>query len=141
MSRIQVFFLILFLSAPASAQWRQIAKFMSTDDLGNPVVENTGLLYFLDHPGSPMTGFTGGDVELWKTTNGGMTWTISWNQVTAIPNGYTSFLSMSFVDSMNGWFSCGTSNPYPVCWRTTDAGNSWTPQFAENLAYLDGVGS
>ncbi|GEM_PF-447710 len=66
--------------------------------------------------------------EIWKTTDGGVSWTRVLNQ----PG--TAFRTLTFVDEMNGWVGNlgpgswvgGTFDPNPL-YATTDGGLSWSP--------------
>ena len=126
---------ILLLSTSSEAQWHQIAKFMSTDDNGDPYVEPIGLIYFINSQIGFEAGIPYG--ELWRTTDGGITWNQCWSHD---KYGDAGIMSMCFMDSVNGWFSCGASAGWPVCWHTTDAGNSWFPQYVQFPTYAGSAG-
>ena len=116
-----VVFLLLFLFAEGklNAQWQKLNSF------GRGVIS----VYFFDKEGSPNTGLLSiGDYHndslprgVWRTIDGGFTWTKSEIPVSTFP------WTFSFKDSLVGW--CGNSlldEKYPHCWKTTDGGISWT---------------
>lgn len=80
-----------------------------------PVINNSCYdLKFINQ----LTGFAGAYTGLiYKTTNGGFNWFTSFN------SGLTwNFLSLSFVDSLNGW---AIGDRYGVVAKTTNCGQSW----------------
>lgn len=72
-----------------------------------------------------VTGTVGGsaDVSIWKTTDGGATWTSQYNNPTGFGDG------IRFFDANNGFY-IGDPDPYPSTnWElltTTDGGTTWT---------------
>lgn len=66
---------------------------------------------------TPQKGFVLGGTNIYKTVNGGASWTMQ-------TLGLLTLQSLSFVDSLNGWVLGwnGTNKMF----RTTDGGNSWT---------------
>ena len=95
------------------AQWRKIADFGGES-------EYITCVYFLDLPGPPRIGFVGTGTNLYKTTDGGNTWTKEWG------TGYYSLYYVTdicFKDSMTGWFT--VFGDTDACYRTTDGGSSW----------------
>ncbi|MFI5200914.1 MAG: T9SS type A sorting domain-containing protein [Candidatus Kapaibacterium sp.] len=111
--------LLLALLIPfgnSEAQWRKIADFWTTDDLGNTIREYVTDVYFLDLPGPPRIGFAGTLNELWKTTDGGASWTSCWQ------GSGGDVWDICFKDSLTGWFVYEGLGIY----RTVDGGNSWS---------------
>ncbi len=106
-------------SAYAQEQiWNEIADF--PPGTGG---EYISCVYFLDLPGPPRIGFVGTQSNLWKTTNGGGTWTRvgGGTDSNTAPEYFVS--GICFMDTLTGWFTMtgGTD----VCYRTSDGGNSW----------------
>ncbi len=120
MRRIAFLLVLVSLSLPAEAQWKQIANFEGWDGVDS-IGECITCVYFLDLPGPPRIGFAGTGCELWKTLNGGATWSKIWGDGSAGDNYYVS--DICFKDSMTGWFCMSSSNE---CYRTTDGGIHWT---------------
>ncbi len=95
-----------------SAQWVKLK------DFGKAVVS----IYFIDLPGPPRIGFVStvgsDDVgEVWRTTDGGKTWTqCQLSLPTQIIHQFT------FKDSVIGWFASWLGYVY----KTTDGGLTWT---------------
>jgi photosystem II stability/assembly factor-like uncharacterized protein len=109
MRRIAFIIILFSLSGSAQSQWKKIADFVGTDN----VEEYVTCVYFLDLPGSPRVGFVGAGSELYKTTDGGVTFhTVCGSGVTDI----------CFKDSLTGWFS---TDGAPYCYKTTDEGETW----------------
>ncbi len=141
MRKILVTFALLLLSHSLNAQWKKIADFKG-ENQGYTFGEQVSYVYFLDLPGPPRIGFAGTQSELYKTTNGGRSWTKSWGDGMIYGQYFVS--GICFKDSLTGWFSMfGGDN---VCSRTTDGGNSWTQlnvpdssNWAEALYYCSGT--
>jgi len=115
---ILVFAAILFLNSSAAAQWKKIA------DLGGEQ-EYITCAYFLDLPGPPRIGFVGTGTNLYKTTDGGTSWTRVWGK------GYYSLYYVTdicFKDSLTGWFSIFGDTD--ACYRTTNGGNTWNEVYS-----------
>ena len=77
----------------------------------------------LDHNNALVTGYTGGDniASIFKTTNGGSSWT----KVYELAGAWVNHVEM--FDSQNG---IALGDPYNGSWliiKTTDGGNSWQP--------------
>ncbi len=97
-----------FMAQPSSAQWKKIS------DLGG---ESVSVVYFVDLPGPVRIGFVGAN-GIWKTTDGGSTW----SKCLIFP-----FIDdIVFKDSLTGWAACWYSPAWPACYRTTDGGSTWT---------------
>src|SRR4051812_25285543 len=106
MRRILPCFFLLLLATSCVAQWKKIYDFPTTDELGNPNSQPITAIYFLDLPGAPRIGYVGTETQLWKTTDGGMSWAVSWTN----PYGRASYglyyvTDICFKDTMVGWFS------------------------------------
>src|ERR1700733_14869636 len=124
----------LMLSCNSSnAQWRKVADFIDSAD-GSSELINAG--YFIDHPGPPRVGFIGTQPELWKTTDGGISWFKSW--ANDAPDYSGAFVEdISFKDSMTGWFLYSGG---PSVLRTTNGGLSWSPLTVPLPAYeVEGI--
>jgi photosystem II stability/assembly factor-like uncharacterized protein len=115
---------LIGISDISNAQWKEIGSF----EFNDPILGNIGMYitctYFL--PGVPKVGFVGTETELDKTTDGGRSWYPVWDTGGAVSGVYVS--DICFKDSLNGWFAILGSggNPPPVCFRTTDGGESWS---------------
>jgi Secretion system C-terminal sorting domain/BNR/Asp-box repeat len=124
---------ITLLSNPCFAQWRNIANFIDSSSGESEFISD---VYFIDHPGPPRVGFVGTNLELWKTTNGGTTW---FRPQTVSPPDYVGTVTdIFFKDSLTGWFTTQqgyfiSSQGCPICYRTTDGGNSWQPLYAPGI--------
>ncbi len=116
----------MLLSTNLIAQWHKIADFPCSG-FGTTIDEPILSVYFLDLSGPPRIGFTGTESELYKTTDGGISWTKVWGNGCYDLFGITD---ICFKDSLNGWFSIfdgsGTIGD-TACYRTTDGGNTWKP--------------
>ncbi len=105
--------LLLLVGSIGKAQWHKIADFGGQQ-------EYITCVYFLDLPGPPRIGFVGTGTNLYKTTNGGNSWTRVWGK------GYYSLYYVTdicFKDSLTGWFA--VFGDTDACYRTTDGGETW----------------
>ncbi|MDP4199452.1 MAG: T9SS type A sorting domain-containing protein [Bacteroidota bacterium] len=102
----------------ACAQWRKINDFVNSIDGQKEAVS---CIYFLNQLGSSGTGYLGTTPELWKTTDGGATWKISWSH--AFGYGSGGITDIVFKDSLIGWFTYLSINS--EVYRTEDGGASW----------------
>jgi photosystem II stability/assembly factor-like uncharacterized protein len=89
---------------------------------------------------SPDTGWYGnGAGKLYRTTDGGETWTQVWDQ----PG--TFIRALGFVDAQNGFLGNVGTNYYPnvtdtrPLYRTHDGGLTWTPVEANNIGIVAGI--
>ncbi|MEI8135318.1 MAG: choice-of-anchor D domain-containing protein [bacterium] len=107
-------FIILFTSV-ANGQWKMLK------DFGAEVYS----IQFLDDIKLSKIGFVGTlSGQVWRTSDGGATWALT----TTPPTLIGSVRDFSFKDSLTGWlaaFQIGSTNP--ACYKTTDAGVSWSP--------------
>ncbi|MEO6941161.1 MAG: T9SS type A sorting domain-containing protein [Candidatus Kapaibacterium sp.] len=137
MKKILLFTLVLFAFIPLKGvgQWRVLHTFHSPDSINNGFSNlRISSLYFLDLPGPPRIGFIGlttssvtdttpnSGGEVWKTTDGGLTW----GQIGPI-NDRTFFakgvFDFAFKDTLTGWLAAmGTGG---ACYKTTDGGATW----------------
>ena len=116
--------LSITIASPTGAQWRKIADFRGhDDDPTNMVHEIITCVYFLDLPGPPRIGFAGTETELYKTTDGGVTWRSVWDSGWSWDNYYVT--DICFKDSLTGWFT--VFGGQDACYRTIDGGAHWTP--------------
>jgi len=144
MRRLSLLLAILLLNSSASAQWGQAASFQTKDELGNPYEEPVTCVYFLNLPGPPRVGFAGTESELWKTNDGGISWKKVWIPSGPLESyGLYAVTDICFKDSLTGWFSIydgSGSTADTGCYRTTDAGESWTPiQVPGSITGSEGV--
>lgn len=106
--------LLLVLSAftagsAAHAQWKQLHTF------GGVV----SAVKFLGDVGLPNVGFVGSGSFVYRTADGGTTWTIALRVTGA------SASSLSFKDGQTGWCTMyGLTTGY-ACYKTTNGGTSW----------------
>lgn len=89
-----------------------------------PFVQRNDDLYFIN----PDLGWAvNGNGEIWKTTNGGLNWTLQFNSPT------TYFRSVGFIDSLKGFAGnlgteeFGGATDTNLIYRTINGGNTWTP--------------
>jgi photosystem II stability/assembly factor-like uncharacterized protein len=137
------------LSAPSNnVVWALIANsalFRSTDK-GNaweqrslPAAIGGGLLEasFVDdrkgwllHPGVAASQCSDAGAEIWRTTDGAMTWQRVANvdqQNQASGLGFSQCKeSLSFVDATHGFVAAGDGNFSPTIYRTADGGKTWS---------------
>ncbi len=120
MRKVCIAFIWLLLSTTAgSSQWRMIRDFYYAPyNIYLPVT----CVYFMDFPGPPRIGFVGAGSELWKTTDGGTSWSEPWHD-TSGESGEDEIADISFNDSLIGWFTFDGADA--EVWRTEDGGNSW----------------
>ena len=120
MARTITFILVTvaLLTSSANAQWRKVRDFIDSTSGINELIT---CVYFMDLPGPPRIGFVGTESELWKTTDGGISWKDVWPQPMA---GSAYVIDICFKDSLTGWFS------YPgAVYRTDDGGDFWYPVY------------
>ncbi|MCY7409025.1 MAG: hypothetical protein LH473_02035 [Chitinophagales bacterium] len=85
-------------------------------------------LYFLDNN----TGFISGHYSIYKTTNGGITWTIISTQT-------ASYLDYFFVNPSVGIAATYDGASYKNIWRTIDGGVTWLNVDSEANYYINSV--
>ncbi len=121
MKKILTLLAVLLFSSVANGQWKKIADFEGLAE-GFTFGEEVTCVYFLDLPGPARIGFAGTESELYKTMDGGKSWTKVWGD--GMTYGEYFVTDICFMDSLTGWFSMfgGTD----ACYRTTDCGHSWT---------------
>ncbi len=118
MQKLLFIIFITLLSNPCLAQWKHVHDFI---DSASGLNEGIAKITFIDHQGSPRVGFVGTEPELWKTTDGGNSWTKCW--ANNAPNySDAAVQNIVFRDSMTGWFLYSTP---PSVYRTTNGGDSW----------------
>lgn len=122
---------IILLPFSLHSQWKKIANFPNT--------EYVECVYFLDLPGPPRIGFVGCQTALYKTTDGGKSWTKEW-QPGGDWAGYT-ITDVCFKDTLTGWFS--VFNNFGItgdeCYRTTDGGGTWGVLNIPDEHYTEGM--
>ncbi len=119
-----VFLFMIYAPSPTLAQWRKVAQLNSlinTIFFNNEINGNLGLI---------TTGRTGNDFALWRTSDGGGTWT----QIKSIigPASDFAFSDFTFKDAFTGWMSVRSSFG-PL--KTTDGGITWSSQSLPNTAH------
>jgi len=122
-------FLVSVLYASSSyGQWKKLWQFPHS------IVE---AVYFLDSSLNSNIGFCsvydqflGG--EVWKTSNGGLTW-----QKTTISTPIGPIEDFTFKDSLTGWFA--TQDGVTACYKTLDGGRTWTTLNATSLYACRGI--
>jgi hypothetical protein len=106
---------LIGLPCSLEAQWKSVLTFPPE----NPQFR---CIYFLDLPGPPRIGFAGIWDQLFKTTDGGNTWSnVSTPWFDSVGTGV--FLDITFKDSLTGWLT--TDGSIGGCFKTTDGGNTW----------------
>jgi photosystem II stability/assembly factor-like uncharacterized protein len=110
----------LFLSHPARGQWNFVNNFSSTS--------NVNSIYFLDDIGVPTTGFVGVGTDVFRTVNGGTTWT----KVLSVPSGWTT--GFVFKNASIGWCCVAGNQTTPAIYKTINGGISWVPLSPVGLA-------
>jgi len=111
---------------PLHAQWRKIADFPYPWGL-DTLQEVVQVVYFLDLPGPPRIGFVGTTAAVYKTIDGGLSFTKVYDF------GHYSMFGITdicFKDSLVGWFTLydgSGSIADTACYRTTDGGSTWRP--------------
>jgi photosystem II stability/assembly factor-like uncharacterized protein/DNA-binding CsgD family transcriptional regulator len=90
-------------------------------------------------------GWVAGTDELFRTADGGSTWTVISVPCPPDPNkGFTYTGALSFIDTQKGWVGCFspvTDKDWPL-FKTTDGGDTWqtlprTSFGANHLAFVD----
>ncbi len=107
-------FVGLFRTADAGYSWDRVD--LPGEDI---VVED---LFFLNPKTGWVVGEHGRESYIFKTTDGGSTWSSQDHPVTA---DYSRIVCVCFRDQNRGWVA-GTSLPSPVL-QTTDGGETWVP--------------
>lgn len=108
---------LLLLNSAAGAQWRKIRQFYDT---GGAFAGRISCIYFIDLPGPPRIGFVGTEPDLYRTSDGGETWSRCWHEYDGQWQWPTSVV---FADSLTGWFAYASG--YSSVWRTRDGGLHW----------------
>lgn len=88
-------------------------------------------VWFLDLPGSPRIGFASGLDQLWRTSDGGVTWHES--LIEGDPAG--SVTDIAFKDNLMGWASGVTIGVI----KTTDGGITWNYSNGGQWYDADGI--
>ncbi|HZK75671.1 MAG TPA: hypothetical protein VFD13_02075, partial [Candidatus Kapabacteria bacterium] len=109
-------FLLMLLSAPlvgargqfAEREWQSLGTFP----------RGVECVSFIDLPGPPRIGFMGDSGNVFRTTNGGITWTSVLNSDSIFPSDFT------FANPDTGWFCNFLTVGSPI-YETTDAGLTW----------------
>jgi photosystem II stability/assembly factor-like uncharacterized protein len=81
--------------------------------------------------GSPATGCMAQYFEIWRTTDGAMTWQNAYKDTFPPSSGCKS--QLAFVDAVHGYLSVSQRDAPPSILRTTDGGRTWSssPLFAD----------
>ena len=81
--------------------------------------------------GSPATGCMAQYFEIWRTTDGAMTWQNAYKDAYPPSSGCKS--QLAFVDAENGYIAVSQRDAPPAVLRTTDGGRTWSssPLFAD----------
>jgi hypothetical protein len=74
-------------------------------------------LFTVDMTGQA-SAIVGGYASAWRTTDGGVTWTVS----ASVPSAVATFRHISMVDSLNGFAATSAQ----AIWKTVDGGANWT---------------
>jgi photosystem II stability/assembly factor-like uncharacterized protein len=128
MRKIFIILTLAVICQPTIARWKKIADFKYESSFGDSVSELITCVYFIDLPGPLRVGFVGTESELWKTTNGG----ISWSDVTP-SDGIAYVCDICFKDSLTGW-CLGLGGIGGEVFKTDDGGETWTLQYATRFA-------
>ncbi|MDP4200812.1 MAG: hypothetical protein Q8902_14725, partial [Bacteroidota bacterium] len=115
---------MLFTSS-ASAQWKPIGRLPATPTAGFFWDRNSGLVACSPNWWNPVPS---GMPALFKTTNGGQTWTAI--SMTIFPTYKGSITGIYMRDRLNGWLTIHVfdvpGDYSPGLYRTMDGGNTWT---------------
>src|ERR1035441_3689903 len=98
-------------ASPAACQWIQLTNFQ----------EAVSCVYFLDGVNLPNTGFAGAGGDVFRSLDGGATWT---KILTGLPGQVTSFC---FKDGNTGWCTINGLATSRAIYKTVNGGASWTP--------------
>lgn len=114
--------LVAIISLSCSLLYSQTGWFQQNSG----ITESFSTVYFLND----QTGFAGSGLRVYKTTNGGTSWTPK-----VLPD-TTTIYSIRFLNSATG-FACGGRylNPYESyqqLFKTTNTGENWTKIFQES---------
>ncbi|HKV87779.1 MAG TPA: hypothetical protein VJT78_07265 [Candidatus Dormibacteraeota bacterium] len=120
----------IFRSVDAGSTWQERRAPPYQGGGGMPEIsfvdQRNGWMLF---PGVPETQCNGAGAQVWRTTDGALTWTLV-AQVTG-PNqapalGYTQCKDhVDFVDATHGLVTASDPNRRPTIWRTADGGVTW----------------
>lgn len=112
--------IVLMLSVrPAVSQWVQLADFY----------ESITSVYFLESVNLPNIGFVGAGGDIFRTMNGGISWTQVQTNIPGVPTGF------AFKDGSTGWVSIGNDGVSSAIYKTVNGGLTWTP------LNVNGIGS
>lgn len=109
-----------------------LQSLMSTNDNGTTWIDITpdptstaitNSISFID----PLQGYMSGPTVLYKTFDGGLTWT-------NIPVNF-EIASIHFIDMNNG-FVCGTENNEAVVYKTSDGGGTWSNELTVSNPFM-----
>src|SRR5581483_4909446 len=78
-------------------------------------------IYFVSTGGPPRLGFIGDTDNVFRTSDGGLTWSNA-----AVNAGHFVASDFAFKDSATGWFTNFVEGGSPV-FKTTDGGKTWNP--------------
>jgi photosystem II stability/assembly factor-like uncharacterized protein len=105
---------LLFLVSPTLGQWKKILSVPTG---------HTHSIYFIDLPGPPRIGFASIWAELFRTEDGGATWT-------KVATNLGDVSDFTFKDSLTGWCTI-RYNPKAIL-VTHDGGKSWFTELPHN---------
>lgn len=155
----------VLLPATARAQWTEVGPFTSTSTAASSpgVLTSNTLVYGMSAQGNPVYGAVNVILQsptdpntywaatvsggIWKTTNGGLTWTPTTDHQPTLAIGAITIdtLDGKTMYAASGYYSAGAVNDAPQTrlLKSVDGGNSWqsiTPAGIQNY-YLDSSGA
>lgn len=121
----------LFVSSDRGDGWQE--RSLPAMPMNDEISFTSGTEGWAMRPGSPATQCQFQSVVLWRTTDGGRTWSSFWSSSAgAAPftvggiGGTQCKEALSFVDAQHGFISAWDENHAPVIYRTVDGGSRWS---------------
>jgi photosystem II stability/assembly factor-like uncharacterized protein len=93
-------------------------------DVQNPNVVYAGMWHFLRQPWTFTSG--GSDDGLYRSADGGRTWTKLTGTAKGLPTGFTGRIGLAVAPSDGNRVYAIIESPDGILWRSDDAGSTWT---------------